>query len=78
MLLIEILLYLQCEIILKTIIKYNELHRKIKAAGWKKLRSEGSHFIFIKDGKMSPPVPYHGAKEVPEGLRRKIAAAMGL
>ena len=33
--------------------KYNELHRKIKAAGWKKLRSEGSHFIFIKDGKMS-------------------------
>lgn len=37
--------------------KYNELHRKIKAAGWVKLRSEGSHFIFIKDGKMSPPVP---------------------
>lgn len=34
--------------------KYNELHRKIKAAGWKKLRSEGSHFYF-----------YQGRQDVP-------------
>lgn len=58
--------------------KYKEFHRKITAAGWKYHHSEGSHYFYIKDGILSVPVPYHGAKEIPEPLRRKIARSMGI
>ncbi len=58
--------------------KYTEFHRKIKQNGWKYSHAEGSHYFYIKDGKLSEPVPYHGAKEIPEPLKRKIARNMGL
>lgn len=58
--------------------KYKEFHRKIKAAGWKFDHAEGSHYFYIRDGELSEPVPYHGAKEIPEPLRRKIARNMGI
>ena len=51
---------------------------KIKKAGWKFVKAEGSHYFYEKDGKLSPPVPYHGAKEIFEPLKRKIAREMGL
>lgn len=57
--------------------KSSELHRKIKRNGWIYIKSEGSHYIYEKDGRKYP-VPYHGAKEVGEGLRRKIVKDMGL
>ena len=44
--------------------KYTEFHRKIKARGWKFDHAEGSHYFYIKDDKLSPPVPFHGAKEI--------------
>ena len=58
--------------------KYSEFHRKIKSNGWKYVKAEGSHYFYEKDGKLSPPVPYHGAKEMGKGLVSKITKEMGL
>ena len=58
--------------------KYKEFHRKITAAGWKFDHAVGSLYFYIKDGRLSEPIPYHGSKEIPEPLRRKIAKAMGI
>jgi mRNA interferase HicA len=58
--------------------KYSEFHRKILKNGWKYLKAEGSHYFYEKDGKESPPIPFHGAKEMGEGLRKKIIKEMGL
>ena len=51
--------------------KYTEFHRRIIKNGWKYSHAEGSHYFYIKDGQLSEPVPYHGAKEIPEPLRKK-------
>ena len=56
--------------------KYSEFHRKIKKDGWQHIRTEGSHYIYEK-GKETVSVPFHGAKEIPEGLRKKIVKQMG-
>lgn len=61
-----------------TFMKYKEFHRKIVAAGWKFDHAEGSHYFYIKNGQLSVPVPYHGSKEIPEPLRKKIAKQMGI
>ena len=61
-----------------TIMKYKEFHRKIVAAGWKFDHAEGSHYFYIKNGQLSVPVPYHGSKEIPEPLRKRIAKQMGI
>lgn len=58
--------------------KYSEFHKKIRQAGWKYHHAEGSHYFYIKDGKLSEPVPFHNSKEIPEPLRRKIARALGI
>lgn len=58
--------------------KYKEFHRKIVSAGWKFDHAEGSHYFYVKDGIISEPVPYHGSKEIPEPLRKKIAKGMGI
>jgi mRNA interferase HicA len=58
--------------------KYKEFHSLIKKNGWKYSHAEGSHYFYVKDGVLSPPVPYHGAKEIGEGLRRKLTRQMGL
>lgn len=58
--------------------KYREFHKRITKAGWVYDRAVGSHIFYTKDGKMSQPVPYHGAREIPEPLRKKIAKAMGV
>lgn len=57
--------------------KSSELHRKIKRNGWHFLNAEGSHYIYEKDG-VRYPVPFHGAKEIGEGLRLKIMKEMKL
>ncbi len=59
------------------IVKSREFHRIIKKNGWKLLKSEGSHYIYEKNG-LKYPVPFHGSKEVPEGLRKKMIKEMGL
>ncbi len=59
------------------IMKSSEFHRKINRNGWEHVRTEGSHYLYEKDGKRYP-VPYHGSKEMPEGLRKKIVKEMRL
>jgi predicted RNA binding protein YcfA (HicA-like mRNA interferase family) len=56
--------------------KYKEFHRKIERNGWKYLHSEGSHYFYSKDGMLSPPIPFHGAKEMYEPLRKAIERQM--
>ncbi len=58
--------------------KYKEFHMKIRKCGWHFVKAEGSHYFYEKDGKLSQPVPYHGSKEIPEPLRKKIAKGMGI
>jgi len=57
--------------------KSSEVHRIIKRNGWTLDRIKGSHYIYVKDGVISV-VPYHGSKEMGEGLRKKIFKDMGL
>ncbi|WP_372472625.1 type II toxin-antitoxin system HicA family toxin [Capnocytophaga sp. ARDL2] len=57
--------------------KYSEFHRLVKDNGWEFVRAKGSHYIYQKDGK-TYPVPFHGSKEIGEGLRKKISKEMGL
>ncbi len=56
--------------------KYTELHRIIVRNGWRFAYAQGSHYFYIKDGIYSPPIPYHGSKEIGEGLRKKILKEM--
>ena len=58
--------------------KSNELHRLIKKCGWKKYRQRGSHIIYIKDGKLSKPVPLHGSAEVGHKTEKEVKREMGL
>ena len=58
--------------------KYSEFHRKIVKNGWMFSYAEGSHYFYVKDGKLSPPIPYHGSKEIYEPLRRSISRQMGI
>lgn len=59
--------------------KYSEFYRFIKRSksGWKYIGAAGSHYIYERDG-VRYPVPFHGAKEIGEGLRKKIMKDMGL
>lgn len=57
--------------------KSSELHRLIRRNGWAHLRTDGSHYIYEKDGQ-TYSVPYHGAKEVGTGIEKKIKKNMGL
>lgn len=57
--------------------KSSEFHRKVRRNGWRHIRTEGSHYIYEKDGRMYP-VPYHGAKEIGKGLEKKMTREMGL
>lgn len=61
----------------KYFMKTSEFHRKIKRNGWRHIKTEGSHYIYEKGGR-TYPVPFHGAKEMGEGLRKKIIKEMRL
>lgn len=57
--------------------KSSEFHRKIRKNGWRFIKAEGSHYIYEKGGKYYP-VPFHGSKEIGEGLHKKITKEMEL
>lgn len=57
--------------------KYKEFHKNISRQGWVKVRQSGSHIIYDKNG-LRIPVPYHGSKEIPEGLRLRLQKEMRL
>ncbi len=52
----------------RVIMKSKELHRRFTKAGWKFDHAEGSHYFYTKGGVLTEPVPYHGAKEMPQPL----------
>ncbi|MBU6158177.1 MAG: type II toxin-antitoxin system HicA family toxin [Bacteroidetes bacterium] len=57
--------------------KSSEFHRFIKKNGWPHIRTEGSHYIYEKNNR-TYPVPFHGSKEIGEGLRKKIIKDLDL
>ncbi len=57
--------------------KSSEFHRLVRKNGWKHIRTEGSHYVYEKKGQ-TYPVPFHGPKEIPEGLRKTIIKIMEL
>lgn len=57
--------------------KTSEFHCILKRNGWKHIRTDGSHDIYEKGGCIYP-VPFHGAKEMGEGLGKKIIRDLGL
>jgi len=57
--------------------KSSEFHRLVRRNGWSHIRTDGSHYIYEKDGR-TYPVPFHGAKEIGEGLRKKMVKEMKL
>jgi len=59
--------------------KSSEFHRQItKSKKWRFVAAEGSHYIYENKNGQRYPVPYHGAKEIPEPLRKKIVKEMGI
>jgi mRNA interferase HicA len=53
--------------------KSSELVRMFKQSGWLEIRQTGSHKIFKNPiSGETVPVPYHGSKEVPTGLAKKL------
>ena len=65
-------------------VKSSEFHRMIRRAGkkrgWKWIKGEGdgSHRIDEDKDGIRYPVPFHGSKEMSEGLRLKIIRDMEL
>ncbi|QQD12341.1 type II toxin-antitoxin system HicA family toxin [Sphingobacterium sp. UDSM-2020] len=57
--------------------KSSEFHKFLRKKGWNLIRSSGSHYIYEKDGRKCS-VPYHGGKEMGEGLRKTIMKDLGL
>lgn len=59
--------------------KYGEFRRWLLSQGVELIKSPGgsSHYKARYNGRQSV-VPFHGAKEIPEGLRKKILKDLGL
>lgn len=57
--------------------KVTELHEIISANGWAKIRQEGSHIRYEKDGKRYT-VPFHKGKEIDNNFARTILKDMGI
>ncbi len=55
----------------------NEIISKLKAAGWKLDRINGSHRIMVKDGR-AVPVPVHGSRDIGTGLVAAIQRQTGV
>lgn len=59
--------------------KSKELHRLFIHAGYKYSHAEGSHYFYQdKEGNLTEPIPYHGAKEMGTGLANKLIRKYGL
>lgn len=54
-----------------------EVIAKLKAAGWKLDRVQGSHHILTKNGE-AVPVPVHGSRDLGPGLVAAIQRQTGV
>lgn len=50
---------------------------KLRAAGWKLDRIQGSHHIFVKGG-AAVPIPVHGSRDLGAGLLAAIQRQTGV
>ena len=61
------------------VMKSSEFHRYImKSKKWRYVGAEGSHYIYEDKNGRRYPVPYHGSKEIPEPLRKRIVKEMDI
>jgi mRNA interferase HicA len=61
--------------------KSSAFHRHItrsKKKKWRYVAAEGSHYIYEDESGRRYPVPFHGAKEIPENLRKRIEREMDI
>jgi predicted RNA binding protein YcfA (HicA-like mRNA interferase family) len=58
--------------------KSKELHRRFIKAGYKFDHAEGSHYFYMKNGQLTEPIPYHGAKEMFQPLVDKLIRKYGI
>jgi mRNA interferase HicA len=62
----------------RVLVKYSEFERWLKSQGVEVIRNgKGSHRIVKYNDKQSV-FPYHGSKEIGEGLRKAIIKQLGL
>lgn len=45
-----------------------DMVKLLQAHGWTLDRVRGSHYVMVKPGRRSVPVPVHGKRELPKGL----------
>lgn len=57
---------------------YNEYLKWLKKQGVKVVNGKGRHYKKATLNGKEVPIPYHGAKEIGEGVRRKINKELGL
>lgn len=57
---------------------YNEYLRWLRSQGVKVEDGKGRHYKKATLNGKTVPIPYHGAKEIGDGLRRKINKDLGL
>jgi len=58
-------------------VKYSEFRRWLERQGVTFEPGKGSHLAATYKGK-TVPVPFHGSKEIGEGLRKRILKQLGL
>lgn len=58
--------------------KYSEFVRWLKSHGVAIADGKGRHYKKATYNGRTIPVPYHGAKEMPEGTRKAILKQLGL
>ncbi|HNO61728.1 MAG TPA: type II toxin-antitoxin system HicA family toxin [Plasticicumulans sp.] len=58
--------------------KYSEFVRWLKSHGAEISQGKGRHYLKATYNGRTVPVPYHGAKEIPEGVRKSILKQLGL
>jgi predicted RNA binding protein YcfA (HicA-like mRNA interferase family) len=55
-----------------------ELVKLMELKGWRLDRVRGSHYVMVKEGFRSVPVPVHGNRDLPPGIHRAILKQAGL
>jgi predicted RNA binding protein YcfA (HicA-like mRNA interferase family) len=57
---------------------YRELRKVAEAAGYRLVRSQGSHNVFENSVGAGVVIPDHGSRQLPRGLLRTIVKQLGL
>jgi predicted RNA binding protein YcfA (HicA-like mRNA interferase family) len=54
-----------------------EIIKQLESAGWRLVRTRGSHYLMEKNEKVVP-IPVHGVKDLGKGLIAKISRQTGV